>query len=504
MADVILTGLAANDPVPGNYVEINFAQGESSNGQGIYGTLMMGNKTSAGSATVDTVVYGPTSATQLQTEADAIALFGTGSELHTMIADFMKVNPDTPVYAIAVTESGGTAASRDHVVATTATANGNIRFYFGDEFVDTAVASGDTAGTICTNIVASINSKTKWQVTAAVVTTTTVRVTARHKGPRGNWLRTMVVLQGSFSTTVSNSASGFLASGATADDNTAALATIAGTRYYYTVSAAEDATQLGALATQTNANAAPTVGICSRVFAGSNDTSGNAITVATGINGARVEIGWLAQSDVPPHRIAARLAAVYSKWEAGAIPRCNFSGFGNADNESADWRVRAPLSGAVPTRATIKSLLQNGVTPIGCNANGSTYIVKRITTRCLNGSNPDFRIRDGHKVTVMDRLADDWKAKCAAQYTGKKIGDDPAPGARTPGAEVVTPRVVKAGMTKLLRDYEGNDLLENVDATIDGMNVSRSSSPTTRMGVRVKVDVIDILDQVSSAFDQVG
>ena len=27
-----LTGLAANDPVPGTYVEINFAQGEASKG----------------------------------------------------------------------------------------------------------------------------------------------------------------------------------------------------------------------------------------------------------------------------------------------------------------------------------------------------------------------------------------------------------------------------------------------------------------------------------------
>lgn len=504
MSDVVLTGLAANDPVPGNYIEVNFAQGPSSNGTTDYPAILIGNKTSAGSATTNTVVYGPNSATPLLTEADAKALFGAGSELHLMWKDFVKIAPDVTVHAIAVTASGGTAASRSHVIANAATANGNIRFYLGDEYVDTAIVSGDTAVDICTNIVTSINTKTDWPVTAALANTSDVLVTAKIAGPRGNWLRTMVVIQGSFATTVSNSASGYLASGATADSNTTALATISGTRYYYQVSAAEDATQFGALVTQVNSIAAPTTGLRCRAFAGSVDTSGNAITIATGRNTARSEIGWLAQADIPPSRLAARLAAVYAKWESPIRPRLNFSGFGKKDNEASDWALRAPLSGAVPSRTTIKSLLNNGVTPIGCSSNGSTYIVKRITTRCLDGSISDFRIRDAHKVTVCDKFADNWDAKCVAQFSGKEIGDDPTGNERVPGENVVTPRVVRAAMNKLLRDTEDLDLLENVTNTIATMTVSRSSSPTTRMGVRVKLDVIDVLDQVATALDQTG
>lgn len=502
MTDVVLTGLAANDPVPGNYIEVNFAQGPSSNGSTEYSAILIGNKTSSGSATTNSIVYGPTSGTPLSTEADAKALFGAGSELHLMWNAFAEISPETTLYAIAVTASGGTAATRDHVVATTAAANGNIRFWLGDQYIDTAVVSGDTAGTICTNIVASINSKTDWPVTASVVTTTTVRITAKIAGPRGNWHRTMVSVQGaSIATTITNSASGYLTSGATADDNTTALATIAGSRYYYQVSAAEDATQLGALATQINSIAAPTTGLRCRAFGGSIDTSGNAITVATGINGARVEIGWLAQADVPPCILAARLAAVYALNETNPKPRKNFSGYGKKSGEV--WTLKAPLSGAVPSRTTIKSLLNNGITPIGCSTMGATYIVKRITTKCLDGATSDFRIRDAHKVTVCDFFADDWSNKCVLQFSGKDIGDDPVAGGRVPGESVVTPRVAKAAMIKLLQDYEENDNLENVATTISSMTVVRSSSPTTRLGLRVKLDPRDICDQIATAFDQV-
>ncbi len=60
---IALVGLAANDPVPGNYIEIDFAAGPAAAGQTPYTVLLIGNRMSNGLAVPDTVVYGPDTAT---------------------------------------------------------------------------------------------------------------------------------------------------------------------------------------------------------------------------------------------------------------------------------------------------------------------------------------------------------------------------------------------------------------------------------------------------------
>src|SRR3954470_390770 len=105
-----MTGVSDSYAVPGTLVEIRFGVGPSGGANQERVALIIGNKTSAGTATVDTVVYGPTSQPPMRTETDVIALFGTGSEAHRMYRRFVAVNKSTPVYIIAPTASGGTAA----------------------------------------------------------------------------------------------------------------------------------------------------------------------------------------------------------------------------------------------------------------------------------------------------------------------------------------------------------------------------------------------------------
>ena len=50
-ASIVLTGLSSSDPVPGTYIQIAFAQGQVAGFQGKRPILLVGNKTSAGSAT---------------------------------------------------------------------------------------------------------------------------------------------------------------------------------------------------------------------------------------------------------------------------------------------------------------------------------------------------------------------------------------------------------------------------------------------------------------------
>ncbi len=183
-------------------------------------------------------------------------------------------------------------------------------------------------------------------------------------------------------------------------------------------------------------------------------------------------------------------------------PRHNFSGFGNGPGENAIWKVPAPRSGVIQTPTALNTAIMNGLTPIGVNGNGSTYIVKRCTTRCLNGAAQDFRSRDAHKVTVTDYFADDWYAKLVANFSGKDLNDDPLVGQHVPGASVATPISIKGSLFQLIEDYNNNDQLQQVATIKANTVVQRELSPRTRASTRTPLNVIDILDQTTSAIDQ--
>ena len=505
---ISLTGFTANDPVPGQYLEISFAQGDAAGSGSPIEVLLMGNMLSTGAATADSVVYGPDSIVQLQTEQDAIDLFGTGSELHRMWRRFTKVNKDTTLRAIAVSQSAGAQATGTFRYVGTATSAGSTRVYVHDEFVDVAIDSLAISSDVAGDVADEINKQTHWGVTAAATATGVwgfVTLTARQNGLRGNDIRFMPQITPGLGMSVPTAVDQAMSGGTVADSNSTALSTINNSKYYYIVSAANDATQLGALVTQINTNAAPTIGIRQRALAGSIDTVSNTNTLATGRNAARAEIVWSEKSPWTPSDLAANQAAIVTLFETQPNPRTNFAGFGNDAVTSQYWVVPRPrLDSAIPSRTNIKSALNNGVSPIGVNPNGSTYLVNRITTRSLNGSQNDYRIRDAHKVTICDFFGEDLLAKTALNFSGKRIANDPPDGAQPPGPDVVTPSRYRSAVFGLLDVYAANDLLQNVDAIKAGTVVQRETSPTTRLAVRIPLAVVDNALQFALALDQVS
>jgi phage tail sheath gpL-like len=502
MPSIDLIGLAAEDPSPGVFAQVNFAQGPPAGFGGSYDIILIGNRTTAGSATVDTAVYGPDTSTPLSTEADAVSLFGAGSELHRMWRRVVPINPSTSVYAIAVAESGGTAASRAYTFATAASASGTVRFWICGEKVEYSFISGDSVTTTAAGVKAAINARSHLPLTADN-SSGVLTLTAKLKGPRGNRIRIRSEITGGAGTTLDVTGSNYLASGATADSNTNALATIAPLNFYYQVSAANDSTQYGALLTQITSQALPLNGSLQRAVAGFNDSAANAITLATAINNPRAELVTLTHSDMTPEELAAVATAVYSLFESTAVPRLNFNFFGSTAYSSGLWPVKAPLDGSAPTKAQIKSMLMSGVTPIGVGKGGSTYITRRVTTYSLNGSNQDSRVRDAGKVTVCDKYTNDLKTRVGAAIEGKNIGDDPIGNEPIP-SNVITPRDIKAIANKLTGDYASNGLLEREGEIKANTICIRNANPTDSIGVIIPLNISDIMNRAALRVDQVG
>lgn len=509
---ISLVGLASNDPVPGVYIQTNFAAGPASSGATTYSAILLGNKLSTGSATADTVIYGPDTATPMTSVADAINLFGDGSELTRMVKRFMTVNKSTPLYALAIAEgTSAGAASGSVTLTTTATGSATLRIFVEDEFVDTGIVTGDTPDTIKANAIININSKTYWPVIASSGGTGIVTLTSKNKGLRANQIRFFAqVLPSSVGTTVTPTASTALSGGTVSDSNTTALATLLGKRFYYIVEATDGYessavdSNLSALVAQVQSEALPVSGRRQRVFAATADTLANSIAVATSINSERCEIAWLQGSDVVPAELAANQAAVISLEESQAVPRSNFAFYGQTSLTSPSWKIKAPLSGASPTRAQVFAALNAGLSAIGVGSGGSTFLYKRVTTRFKNGANVDYRIREANKVTIEDFFADELMLAVQAAMDGKNIGDDPAKGQPEPAPNVATPRLLKSIINSKLRDYFGKGLIQDLPATIQNTLVQRETSPTNRMSAMIPLKPVDPWDQAAIRIDQVG
>lgn len=502
LASIILVGLSASYPVPGVYFELDFAQGPVAGAGSPRTVLIMGNMTASGTATPDTVVYGPDTQTPCQTENDVITLFGTGSQLHRAYLRFTVLNPLTTVYLIAITASAGANATISETIATTALSNGNHRTWVGDQFVDTAISLGDTASTIAANIVTSVSSMTRWPVTAAAVGAV-ITYTARNTGPEGNWIRMQALItpgSGTIGTTTTLTANTFLSGGTTPDSNVAALATIKPTKYYYIIVCDSDATNIGRVVTQVNSQATATTGIRQRVFAGSMDTISNTITVSTGLNAPRCELVWGNSTDMQPLELAANNAAIYSLLEAGAsvgVNRKNFSNFPASATDATLWNVKPGRAGVAggPSTAQIVSALNNGITPIAISTSGAAYLVKRITTRSLNGSVPDYRIRDAHRVSVCDFWGDDAVAITQLQFGGKDLLPDPAQGQPPPPAIAVTPSIWGGALKGLVVSYGNAGQFQNAQQIVNTAIVQKETNPPNRLSALFQLTPVDIADQ---------
>jgi len=470
----LLPGIS-NSSLPGIYAYIQFAQGAFSGASASYNALIIGSKLAAGSASTN-VVYGPDTTTTMSSQQDAINLFGAGSEAQRMVSRFLAVNTSTPLYVICPDGYGGTGSGSSStgtiVVSGTATSGATLNVYVADAFVSVGVSTGDTAIVIATNIVAAINSQNLWPVTAANSggTSATVTLTAKQQGLRTNFIAYQVAFVGTTSVgvSVSPTADTYMSGGTTTDSNANVLSVIDTTRYYYIISAAEDATNLGRLQSQIDTQALPTNGIRQRFIAGSQAASVSTVnTIAVGLNDPRGAICWQQSSDWAPAELAANLGAVVSLVESAfSSSTLNFDSFGANANTSGLWNVNAPRSNVGPTKIQQQSAIQNGVSPVAIGPSGSSNLVQLVTCySLLNAQYPDPRVRDWAIVSICDRFTDDLISQLSVFIGNSTVSQDPSQNQVAPPGSV-TPTNLKTIINRLVRDYGDIGLLTNVGQII--------------------------------------
>ncbi len=511
MAAYNLTGITSDYAVPLTAVEIRFGAGPSGGSEGPYTALIVASKTSAGSGAYDTV-YGPNSDPPVRSEQDVIALAGAGSEAHRMYRRFVEINDATAFsFILAAEATGATPASLTLTLATAATGTGVLRVYVLDEFVDVSIATGALPEAIAADAAQAVNNQTHWPVTAAPAGATTV-ITSKNAGPRANEIRVRAFMLQAPGMTVSGAAtSTALAGGSVSDDWTNALAAIASSRFYYTISPSTDIAghTFDDLLAQVLNQSLPAQGRRQVVIAGSVGTqsAASAIAANSAVNTARARIVWQEESDWgTAGELAAHFAGARALFDA-RTPKYNFDGFGATEATQQFWKVtpqsqhaKRPTGGA---NGSIAAAINNGLTSIATTADGGgTYVVMDVTTKHKNGGTYDYRNRDGHITTVCDFFADEVVRVLDEMRIGKNLVSDPPAGVIIQDPDTVYPRLIKARVGAIVQRYGDEGKFKNTQTIIDSLRVQVSSANQSRSEGYCQVQVVNLHHQATFLIDE--
>jgi phage tail sheath gpL-like len=444
---------------------------------------------------------------------EAATKYGFASEAHVGAKAFFDQYPDGTLFICPVAEGGGaTKASGTLTLAGTATAGGTLRVVVAGRVFDIGVTTGQAAtgalasGSLSEAVCAAINtSATPVPVTAQYVTGTGVTTaTFRHGGTRGNsctfrayWITSTGLVPISTSTTqfgitASISGSGKLASGATADNVTNALAATSTARYHRQACAHDDTTNINRIRDAMATKAGATSMLWEQLSAGFVGSPSAAQTAALAINHERVQLVPAENNDALTVEIAAQ--AMAGRLNGDAVVVSNAS-VGEAADPSANLNgielksIRAPASrDDYPTATEVESMLNNGCAPLDVSVAhpGYMYLVASYTTKHKDGNGAfNYAAAETKVVTVTDYVAETVRDDLLGRYKGYKLAPDTPNDEPVEIPRVVTPRDIRDRILDKLHEIEGDGIITGVDALADELVVEIDGSNNQRVNIEL-------------------
>lgn len=433
-----------------------------------YKGLILGYKTSAGSATADEI-YSITS------EQQAINLFGAGSQLHNMANFYFKDPRVTDLSMAAVTEPSGAKSTGDITFTGTATASGTINLYIGGRRVTASVAIGDTAAEIASAIVSAITAKTDLAVTAAVNggDDTQVDVTAKNFGPMGDAIRFDFNLASDEETPAGITTSTNAMSGGSGDPTLTTLITNMGeTQYNGIVSPWIDSTTLGALKDEMESRGSAARMVEGMLFAATVDTVSTANTLGNSYNSKFLSITNVRGCPNLPYEIAASLlkkVMVHGSIDpARPFQTLELTG------------VTAPKVADRLSPAERESHLNNGIATMSVTNSGEVLVERLITTYKQNPAGADdIAYLDVNTLLTLSYLRYDFRNSLKLKFPRHKIAN--VSDRIAAGQPVLTPLIAKAHAIDKFQSWASKVLVEDIKQFKDELIVERNADDPNRM-----------------------
>jgi len=454
---------------PGQYIEFDSSQALQGLAALPHKILVLGQRLAAGSVAQAVP-------TQINSKDDGEAFFGRGSMLSHMIAAAKLANPYTEMWAVALDDAAaGAFATGVLTPSGPATAAGTLALYVAGRSVPVPVAAGDTQDIIAASIAAAINAMTDLPVTAAVTgiaPNQAVTVTARHKGLEPNYIDLRINYYLSDKLPAGAGLAVTPMSGGTTNPVVAtALAAVHDTQFHTIVMPWLDATNLTALETELSSRWGPLVMKEGQAFAGAVRSYANCVTLATSRNSPLLTIACLGGTPTPPYELAAAVAGVRAT-SVSADP-------GRPYQTLLVPGVLAPAIADLFDQTERNILLGDGGSTFTAVA-GSVYIERLVTTYRLNAQgNPDAAYRDVETIDVLSAIRYTLRLDIALKFPRHKLAADGTLFA--PGQAVVTPKILRAEMCALFRQWELAGWVQNFAQFVTDLIVQQDGTDPDRV-----------------------
>jgi phage tail sheath gpL-like len=479
----VAVGISFNS-VPSNlrvpFMAVEFDATRASQGPALltYRALMIGQKTSAGTWTANTL-NNVISAAQVLTGA------GRGSMLHRQAIAWFANNQSTELWIGVLADNGaGVAASGTITVSGPATASGTLHLYIAGVYVPVGVTSGDSASTVATAINTAIGANLDLIVTSTV-NAAVVTWTHRHKGLVGNDTDVRVNYQDGEAYPAGISVAIVAASGGTTNPTLTSLIAEMGDNWYQVVAHPyTDSTSLTAIETEMARRFGPMVMI-----------DGIAITSSAGTQSA---LGTLGDSRNSPHS-----CIVAQPGKNPITPPCEFGAavagivaFYGAQDPGRGFRFLPVVGAKAPAEADRFTLTErnlelfDGISTSHVTAGGVVQLDILETTYQTNAAGAP----DESYLLVTTALTNlymrySFRTRFLTRYPRHKLADD---GARFgPGQAVMTPKLGKAEALTWAREMEELGLLENYEQFATDLVVERDATNRNRLNFQLSPDLIN-------------
>ncbi len=452
---------------PGTRVEFDFTGALQGLPKPNVRILLTGQKTGSGSAANATP--------QRILSADhARTLYGPGSQLALMAKGWFAQSAakGIEVWGCAAAEAGGAAAATATFAFTgPATANGTFAANVCGLDIRIGVTSGMTATQLGDAFAAAITAATDLPCTAADVSGT-VTLTAKCKGVEGNFLFLAVnfrhgdVLPAGIGCTLTGFASG--ATNAAASD---VITAIGNQPFYAIVSAWSDATNVAAIETALSGRADASKMNYGFGLIHHPGSYSQLTTAAASRNSALVA---LTGCPFIPESAPQVAGAVAAQVVASAVvdPARPFHTLVLAG-------ISAPRLSQRLGDDERDLLIGAGIATLRVNGASQVAIERLVTTYKTNANGfTDARLKDLNKILTHYALAWTLQQRIDTRFPRHKLVDDGTNA--LPGANAVTPTILKGEVIALAREWEEAAWIEDVDQLIADLVIERNANDTSR------------------------
>ncbi len=481
MPPISFNQVPASGRVPFAYVEFDSSKAQQGPSIQPFKILVLGIKTSAGTATADVPV-------KVTNYSQAKSLFGDGSQLQGMLHKLFLNNKSTEVTVIPQVEDvAGVKATGKLSFTGPATADGTISLLIAGRKVTVGVSSGDIATAIATAVIAAINAVVDLPVTALVNGTNAYEVdlTARSKGLYGNGidLRHSYYdgegLPSGVGLTITA-----MASGTTSPSLSSAIAAMGEVQYNAIAFGYNDATNLSAIEAELLDRWGPVRQNDGIAFTAKDASHGTLVSFGTGRNSKHVVCLGIYKCPMPFYEIASALAAVAAYY---------------AQIDPARPFQTLPLIGLLPPaeidRFTLQErdlLLHDGIATSKVDASEVVLIERMITMYQFNAASAaDTAYLDANTLFTLSFLRYDFRNMLALKYPRHKLAND---GTRYgAGQAIITPKVGRAEAIAKFREWESAGLVEGGDQFKRDLIVERNVSDVNRLDFYLPPDLVNQL-----------